>query len=175
MKNNKVEGFFHILKRDDRYIVNSWLKVVLESVLKNTILWVILIYMLVCRAVSVEPKPVLTITLKNLLVNILNYLEISRWKIKKKCCISTDGHQNLSSQQTEDLEPASELKLLQQYLFQTDSLEDLFVLQQYQAPFGIRLANALASVPLPGCLSVCHFKKRKYMRQIRLAEYCSYG
>lgn len=33
--------------------------------------------MLVCRAVSVEPKQVLTITLKNLLVKILNYLELS--------------------------------------------------------------------------------------------------
>lgn len=40
--------------------------------------------MQVCRAVSVGPKQVLTITLKCLLVKILNYPEISRLRFFKK-------------------------------------------------------------------------------------------
>lgn len=40
--------------------------------------------MQICRAVVVGPKQVLTITLKYLLVEILDYLEISRLRLLKK-------------------------------------------------------------------------------------------
>lgn len=83
-----------------------------------------MVYVLVFRAVSVEPKRVLIITLKNFLGKNLELPGNFKFKKKKKSSVFAQIGSRIFHHSK--MKPASELNLLQQYLFQIPWRIDLF-------------------------------------------------